>query len=82
MTRLRKLEYGLPSGNDALTVRLGIEKGLFEAEGLDLSVRIVFGGPELADAFREYRKIPGFKNKKRQLLQFLNEQISLSKIKR
>jgi NitT/TauT family transport system substrate-binding protein len=51
MTQLRKIEYGVPSGNDALTVRFGIEQGLFEAEGLDLSVRIVFGGPELAAAF-------------------------------
>ena len=51
MARLRKIEYGLPSGNDALTVRLGIEKGIFEAEGLDLSVRIVFGGPEGAAAY-------------------------------
>ncbi len=51
MTGLRKLEYGVPSGNDALTVRFGIERGIFEAEGLELSVRIVFGGPELAEAF-------------------------------
>lgn len=51
MAGLRKLEYGVPSGNDALTVRFGIEAGIFEAEGLDLSVRIVFGGPELAAAF-------------------------------
>lgn len=48
---LRKLEYGLPSGNDALTVRFGIEKGFFEAEGLDLSTRIIFGGPDLAAAY-------------------------------
>ncbi|MBL1416482.1 MAG: ABC transporter substrate-binding protein [Moritella sp.] len=51
MAKLTKIEYGLPSGNDALTVRLGIEKGIFEEEGIDLSTRIVFGGPELADAF-------------------------------
>ncbi|MDP6689095.1 MAG: hypothetical protein QF384_06335, partial [Alphaproteobacteria bacterium] len=51
MAALRKLEYGVPSGNDALTVRLGVEKGIFEAEGIDLSTRIVFGGPELAAAF-------------------------------
>jgi NitT/TauT family transport system substrate-binding protein len=51
MAGLRKIEYGLPSGNDALTVRLGIEKGIFEAEGLDLSARIIFGGPELAAAY-------------------------------
>lgn len=51
MAALRKIEYGLPSGNDALTVRLGIARGIFEAEGLDLSARIVFGGPELAAAY-------------------------------
>lgn len=51
MARLRRIEYGVPSGNDALTVRFGIERGLFEAEGLDLSTRIVFGGPDLAAAF-------------------------------
>ncbi len=51
MAGLRKLEYGLPSGNDALTVRFGIEQGIFEAEGLDLSARIIFGGPELAAAY-------------------------------
>jgi NitT/TauT family transport system substrate-binding protein len=48
MAELRKIEYGVPTDKCALTVRLGIEKGFFEAEGLDLSVRIVFGGPELA----------------------------------
>lgn len=51
MTKLRKIEYGLPSGNDALTVRLGIEKGIFEEQGLDLSTRIVFGGSEVARAY-------------------------------
>lgn len=51
MAKLRKLDYGLPSGNDALTVRFGIEQGVFEAEGIDLTARIVFGGPELAAAY-------------------------------
>jgi ABC-type nitrate/sulfonate/bicarbonate transport system substrate-binding protein len=51
MARLRKVDYGLPSGNDALTVRLGIDKGIFAAEGIDLRARIVFGGPELAAAY-------------------------------
>ena len=51
MATLRKLEYGLPSGNDALTVRFGIEHGMFEAEGIDLATRIVFGGPDLAAAY-------------------------------
>ncbi len=51
MAGLRKIDYGVPSGNDALTVRFGIENGIFEAEGLDLRMRVVFGGPEIAAAF-------------------------------
>ena len=52
MTRLRKIEYGSPTDKCAVTVRLGIENGIFEAEGLDLSVKIVFGGPEIAAAYQ------------------------------
>jgi len=51
MARLRHIKYGVPSGNDALTVRFGIEQGIFEREGLDLSMEVVFGGPEIATAF-------------------------------
>ncbi len=51
MTTLRKVEYGVPTDKCAIAVRLGIEKGIFEAEGLDLSVKIVFGGPEIAAAY-------------------------------
>jgi len=51
MSQLRKIKYGVPSGNDALTVRFGIEQGLFEAEGLDLAMEVVFGGPQIAAAF-------------------------------
>jgi len=51
MTKLRKIKYGVPSGNDALTIRFGIAEGVFEAEELDLSMRVVFGGPEIAAAF-------------------------------
>ncbi|MGI9408795.1 MAG: ABC transporter substrate-binding protein [Hyphomicrobiaceae bacterium] len=51
MRRLTRIEYGVPSGNDALTVRFGIEQGLFNDEGLDLSIRTIFGGPEIAAAF-------------------------------
>jgi len=32
-------------------VRLDIEAGIFEEEGLDLSVRVIFGGPEIAAAY-------------------------------
>ena len=51
MTTLRKIDYGAPTDKCAVTVRLGIEKGIFEAEGLDLSVKVVFGGPEIAAAY-------------------------------
>lgn len=48
---LRKVEYGTPTDKCAITVQLGIRKGIFEAEGLDLSVRTVFGGPQIAEAY-------------------------------
>jgi NitT/TauT family transport system substrate-binding protein len=51
MTGLRKIEYGAPTDKCAVTVRLGVEKGVFEEEGLDLSVKVVFGGPEIAAAY-------------------------------
>jgi NitT/TauT family transport system substrate-binding protein len=51
MGKLRKVEYGVPTDKCAIAVRLGIEQGIFEAEGLDLSVKIVFGGPEIAAAY-------------------------------
>ena len=51
MSSLRKIEFGTPSGNDALSVRFGIANGIFAQDGLNLSVRTVFGGPEIAAAF-------------------------------
>ena len=48
---LRKIEYGRPTDKCAITVQLGSEKGLFEAEGLDLSMRTIFGGPQIAEAY-------------------------------
>ncbi len=51
MTKLTKIEYGTPTDKSADTVRLGIEQGIFEEEGLDLSVKVVFGGPEIAAAY-------------------------------
>jgi len=45
------LEYGVPTDKCGLQLRLGIEKGFFRAEGLDLAVRVVFGGPEIAAAY-------------------------------
>lgn len=51
MPTLRKIEYGAPTDKNADTVRLGIERGIFEQEGLDLSVKVVFGGPQIAAAY-------------------------------
>ena len=46
-----ELDYGVPTDKCAVTVRLGIQKGFFRDEGIDLSVRVVFGGPPLAAAY-------------------------------
>ena len=43
-----KIEYGIPTDKEAIQLRLGIERGLFRELGLDLSLRVVFGGPEVA----------------------------------
>jgi NitT/TauT family transport system substrate-binding protein len=42
------LEYGIPQDKGATHLRFGISKGFFRAEGIDLSLRVVFGGPEIA----------------------------------
>ena len=47
------LEYGIPTDKEALQLRLGIARGFFREEGIDLSLKIVFGGPEIARAFDE-----------------------------
>jgi len=46
------LEYGIPTDKEALQLRLGIARGFFREEGIDLALRIIFGGPEIA-------RIPG-----------------------
>jgi ABC-type nitrate/sulfonate/bicarbonate transport system substrate-binding protein len=46
-----RLEYGAPTDKDAIAVRFGIEKGFFRREGIELVVRVVFGGPPLAAAY-------------------------------
>lgn len=46
-----QLEYGVPTDKCGLTVRFGIEKGFFREQGIDLSVRVVYGGPPLAAAY-------------------------------
>lgn len=44
-------EYGVPTDKCGLQLRLGIEKGFFREEGVELSVRVVFGGPEIAACY-------------------------------
>ena len=51
MAKLKKVAYGSPVDKGANTVKLGIEKGIFEKEGLDVAVEVVFGGPEIAAAY-------------------------------
>jgi alkylation response protein AidB-like acyl-CoA dehydrogenase/ABC-type nitrate/sulfonate/bicarbonate transport system substrate-binding protein len=45
-----RLEYGIPSEQSGLAVRFGIAKGFFANAGIDLAMRTVYGGPELAAA--------------------------------
>ena len=44
----RHLTYGVPTDRCGLQLRLGIEKGFFRDAGIDLELRVVFGGPEIA----------------------------------
>jgi ABC-type nitrate/sulfonate/bicarbonate transport system substrate-binding protein len=46
-----KIEYGVPTDRSGINVRFGVAKGFFAKEGIDLFVRVVFGGPEIADAY-------------------------------
>lgn len=46
-----RLEYGIPTDKIGMEIRLGIEKGFFRDERLDLSLRVVFGGPEIAATY-------------------------------
>lgn len=45
------LEYGVPTDKEALQLRLGITRGFFQEEGIDLALKVVFGGPEIARAY-------------------------------
>jgi NitT/TauT family transport system substrate-binding protein len=45
------IEYGVPTDRCGLQLRLGIDKGFFRDEGIELALRIVFGGPEIAAEF-------------------------------
>jgi NitT/TauT family transport system substrate-binding protein len=46
-----KLDYGVPTNRSGFNIRFGIAKGFFAEEGIDLSVRVVYGGPEIAAAY-------------------------------
>ncbi len=48
---MRTIEYGIPTDKEAIQLRLGIAQGFFRDEGLDLSLKVVFGGPEIAAAY-------------------------------
>ncbi len=45
------LEYGIPTDTAGLQLRLGIARGFFRAEGIELALKIIFGGPEIARAY-------------------------------
>ena len=45
------VEYGVPTDKEALQLRLGVARGLFLEEGIDLSIKVIFGGPEIARAY-------------------------------
>ncbi len=49
------ITYGVPTDRCGLQLRLGIEKGFFRELGVDLSLRVVFGGPEIAAEFNSGR---------------------------
>lgn len=42
------VEYGVPTDRCGLQIRMGIERGFFRDVGIDLGLRIVYGGPEIA----------------------------------
>jgi ABC-type nitrate/sulfonate/bicarbonate transport system substrate-binding protein len=46
-----RVEYGVPTDRSGVNVRFGIEKGFFAEEGLDVSVRVIYGGPEISAAY-------------------------------
>lgn len=46
-----RIEYGIPTDKEAIQLRLGIARGFFRDQGLDLSLKVVFGGPEIASRY-------------------------------
>ncbi len=48
---MRHIAYGIPTDKEAIQLRLGRELGFFRDEGIDLTIKVVFGGPEIARQF-------------------------------
>lgn len=46
-----RVEYGIPTDKEAIQLRLGIARGFFRDQGLDLTLKVVFGGPEIASRY-------------------------------
>jgi NitT/TauT family transport system substrate-binding protein len=44
----KSISYGVPTDRCGLQLRLGIEKGFFHEQGIELDLRVVLGGPEIA----------------------------------
>ena len=53
------IAYGVPTNRCGLQLRLGIEKGFFRDQGIELALRVVFGGPEIAAEYDSGRLIIG-----------------------
>jgi NitT/TauT family transport system substrate-binding protein len=48
---MRAVQYGIPTDKEGIQLRLGVARGLFRDEGLDLSLTVIYGGPEGAAAY-------------------------------
>jgi len=44
------VEYGVPTDDSGLAIRFGLAKGFFEEANIQLAIRTIYGGPELAAA--------------------------------
>jgi ABC-type nitrate/sulfonate/bicarbonate transport system substrate-binding protein len=45
------LDYGVPTNRSGLNIHFGVERGFFAEENIDLTVRVIYGGPEIAAAY-------------------------------
>lgn len=45
------IDYGRPQDAAGLQLRLGVARGFFRDEGIDLNIKVIFGGPEIAAAY-------------------------------